>query len=331
MARSRVFVTRAIPARPLGRLLDAVDATVWEGRLPPPREALLDGVRGVDGVLSLLTDRIDGRLLDAAGPALRVVSNMAVGVDNVDLEAATARGVLVGHTPGVLTDATADLTLALILAAARRLAEGVDFVREGRWVTWEPELLLGLELRGATLGVLGMGAIGAAVARRAAAFGMDVRYWSRTTKPEVEAATGAQRAESLEALLEEADVVTVHVPLGPETGRIIGRDALRRMKRSALLVNTSRGGTVDTEALVEALRAGWIAGAALDVTDPEPLPADHPLLSIPSCTVVPHLGSATELTRNRMGEMAVDNLLAALEGRRPPNLANPAALDVKRA
>ncbi len=330
MDRKRVFVTRAIPERPLRRLLDAVDATVWPGRTPPPRQALLDGVRGAAGVLSLLTDTIDGALMDAAGPGLVVVSNMAVGVDNVDIAAATARGVLVGHTPGVLTDATADMTMALILAAARRLSEGVDFVRAGRWVTWEPELLLGLELRGATLGVLGMGAIGSAVARRAAGFGMEILYASRTPRPEAEAATGARRVDSLGALLEAADVLSVHVPLTAETRHVIDRRALRRMKRTALLVNTARGPVVDTAALVEALRSGWIAGAALDVTDPEPLPAGHPLLELPSCTVVPHLGSATHATRNRMGEMAVANLLAALDGREPPNLANPEALGSRR-
>jgi len=324
--RFDVFVTRKIPAAPLKRVTDACHATVWPERLPPSRDVLLESVRGVDGILSLLTDRIDGELLDAAGPQLKVVSNMAVGLDNVDLAAATERGVLVGHTPGVLTDATADLAMALILSGARRLSEGQGFVKAGQWVTWEPELLLGLELRGATLGIVGMGAIGSAVARRAAAFGMEILYVDHDSRPEAESQSGARRVPTLAALLEVADVVSVHVPLTEETHHLIDAAALARMKPAAVLVNTSRGPTVDTAALVDALTAHEIAGAALDVTDPEPMPADHPLLALESCTVVPHLGSATRVTRDRMGNMAADNLLAGLRGEVPPNLANPAAL-----
>ena len=319
----RVFVTRRIPASSLDRLAETCDLEVWPDELPPGREALLAAVAGCDGILTLLTDRVDDELLDAAGPGLRVVANYAVGYDNIDVAACTRRGIRVGNTPDVLTESTADLAWALMLAAARRLPEGVDHVRAGRWRTWGPTLLLGADVHGATLGIVGFGRIGQAVARRATGFGMDVRYHARNrVSGAVEAALGATFS-SLDDLLARSDFVSLHVSLTPETRGMIDAGALRRMRSTAILVNTSRGPVVDTAALVEALRAGTIAGAALDVTDPEPLPADHALLSIPSCLVVPHVASATHATRDRMAELAVGNLLAGLRGEPLPHPVNP--------
>jgi glyoxylate reductase len=287
---------------------------VWPGRLPPAPADLHAACSGADGLLSLLTDRVDRALFEAA-PSLRAVSVMAVGVDNVDLEAATERGIQVGHTPGVLTDTTADLAFALLLAVARRVVQGVAAVRAGEWLTWEPGAFLGEEVHGATLGVVGMGRIGSAVARRAEGFGMRVLSARRSG------------GVPLEELLRESDFVSLHVPLSDETRRLVGEPELRLMKPTAVLVNTARGEIVDTGALVRALREGWIAGAGLDVTDPEPLPADHPLLETPRALVTPHIGSASRRTRELMANMAVDNLLAALRGERMPHLANPEVAD----
>jgi glyoxylate reductase len=283
---------------------------VWPGRLPPAPADLHAACRDADGLLCLLTDRVDRALFEAA-PSLRAVSVMAVGVDNVDLDAATERGIQVGNTPGVLTETTADLAFALLLAVARRVVEGDAAVRAGDWLTWEPGSFLGEEVHGATLGVVGMGRIGSAVARRGEGFGMRVLGSTRSG------------GVSLDELLAEADFVSLHAPLNDETRGLIGEAELRRMKPTAVLVNTARGEIVDTEALVRALREGWIAGAGLDVTDPEPLPADHPLLATPRAVVTPHIGSASRRTRELMAGMAVDNLLAALRGERMPHLANP--------
>ena len=315
---ARVFVTRSLPGTALERLAAAHDTDVWPDRLPPPRPALEERARDADGLLSLLTDPVDAQLISAC-PQLRAISNYAVGVDNVDLATATARGIPVGNTPRVLTDSTADLALALMLGAARRIVEGDEFVRAGEWVTWEPGLLLGHDLHGATVGIIGFGRIGQAVARRLEGFGCEVLHTSRSG--------GVELGE----LLERSDFVTLHCPLTPETRGLIGAEALRRMKPSAYLVNTARGPIVDSDALRTALAGGEIAGAALDVTDPEPLPADHPLLGAPNLTVIPHLGSATHATRERMADMAVDNLLAGLAGERMPDCANPEVYETTRA
>jgi glyoxylate reductase len=266
-------------------------------------------VRGVEGLLSMLTDRVDGELLDAA-PSLRAISNYAVGVDNIEVDAATARGIPVGNTPGVLTDTTADLAVALMLGIARRLVDGDAYVRRGEWGTWEPDQLLGRDLHGATVGIVGFGRIGQAVARRLEAFECTILHTSRSG------------GVAFEELLERSDFVSVHTPLTPETRGLIDAEALRRMKPTAYLVNTARGPVVETHALAAGLHAGEIAGAALDVTDPEPLPADHPLLDAPNLLVLPHLGSATHATRERMADMAVDNLLAGLRGNRMPHQVN---------
>ncbi len=322
-SRPRVFVSRRIPEAGLALLAETCEVRVWDEPLPPPRGALLDAVAGCSGLVTLLTERVDAELLDAAGPGLRVVSNYAVGVDNIDLVECTRRGIPVGHTPGVLTETTADLAFALLLAAARRIVEAVDFVRAGRWETWDPLLLLGLDVHGATLGLVGFGRIGQAVARRAGGFGMRILYHSRhRADPATEAPLGAAWV-GLDELFAESDVVSLHVPATAETIRLVDAARLRQMKPTAILVNTARGSIVDTDALVVALREGWIGAAALDVTDPEPLPADHPLLGLPNAIVVPHIGSASRATRSRMAEMAAANCLAGLRGERLPHCANP--------
>jgi lactate dehydrogenase-like 2-hydroxyacid dehydrogenase len=327
VTRPKVFVSRVIPDEGLARVREATDATVWEDDLPPPRDELLRAIEGCDGVLTLLTDRVDDELLDRAGPQLKVVSNFAVGFDNIDVAACTARGIPVGNTPGVLTETTADLAWALLMAAARRLPEGDHYVRAGRWKTWGPMLLMGPDIHGATLGIIGFGRIGQAVARRARGFGMRILYHDpRRVSPAVEAEYGAEY-RTLEGLLPEADFVTLHVDLRPETKGLIDAERLAWMKETAILVNTSRGPVVDSMALVDALQNGVIAGAALDVTDPEPLPVDHPLVGLDNCLVVPHIASASRATRGKMAEMAAANLLAGVRGDRLPTPVNPEVYD----
>jgi len=324
-AKPLVYVTRRIPKVGLQMVREACDVRMWEGELPPPREVVLQEVADCDGLLCLLTTSVDAEVI-AVGKKLRVISQMAVGVDNVDVGAATATGIPVGHTPGVLTDATADMAFALLMAAARRAPEGIEFVRAGKWRTWDPMGLLGADVWGATLGIVGLGRIGTAVARRARGFAMRILYHDVAHKPDLEAALGLEYVK-LDDLLARADFVSLHCPLIPETRHLIGEQALRRMKPTAILVNAARGPVVNTDALVRALREGWIARAALDVTDPEPLPADHPLVSLPNCIVVPHLGSATVTARNQMATIAAENLLAGLRGERLPHCVNPEVYD----
>ncbi|MFN3763789.1 MAG: 2-hydroxyacid dehydrogenase [Anaerolineae bacterium] len=319
--RPIVYVTRRIPETGLAPVREVCHVRLWEGELPPPKSVLLREVAGCDGLLCLLTDPIDEEVM-AAGTRLRVISQMDVGVDNIDLRAATARGIPVGHTPGVLTEATADFTFALLMAAARRIPEGVDYVRAGKWRTWEPMGLLGVDVWGATLGIVGLGRIGTAVARRARGFAMRILYYDPTRRPALEAELGVEYAE-LDDLLARSDFVSLHCPLTPETHHLIGEAALRRMKPTAILINAARGPVVDPDALVRALSEGWIRAAALDVTEPEPIPPDHPLVSLPNCIVVPHIASATVSTRERMAAMAAENLLAGLRGERLPYCANP--------
>jgi lactate dehydrogenase-like 2-hydroxyacid dehydrogenase len=320
----RVFVTRRLPGDALERLAGGLDLDVWPDPLPPPDEALREHAGSAEGLLCMLTDRIDAGVV-AACPRLRVVSQMAVGVDNIDVPAATARGIPVGHTPGVLTETTADLAFALLLAVARRIVEADRFVREGRWRTWDPGGLLGRDIHGATLGIVGMGTIGRAVARRAAGFEMRLLF----TSPSASDEPGATRV-SLDRLLNESDFVSLHCALTPETHHLIGERELRLMKRSAILVNTSRGPVVDQPALARALREGLIAGAGVDVTEVEPIPDDDPLLTASNCVVLPHIGSASVETRERMAEMAVENLLAGIRGDRLPHCANPEVYERRR-
>jgi glyoxylate reductase len=317
-----VLVTRALPEGWLSPLHGRCRLIVGEADVPGLQPRIIEALPRADAILCLLTERIDAAVLDRA-PRLRVVSNMAVGVDNIDVAACTARGIWVGHTPGVLTEATADLAMALLLAAARRLPQAAADARAGRWSTWSPTGWLGADLYGARLGLVGLGKIGAAVARRAHGFGLELCYAAPRRRPELEASLGPLRHVPLPELLATSDFVSLHVPLVEATRHMIDAAALRLMKPTAILVNTARGAVVDPEALGQALRAGTIAGAALDVTDPEPLPLAHPLYACPGLLVVPHIGSATVGTRRRMAELAANNVLAALEGHSLPCAVNP--------
>jgi glyoxylate reductase len=307
---ARCFVTRVLPGGALDRLRAEHAVTVWPEETPPSHDTLLEASRDSQALLTLLTDRIDAELFDAAAD-LRAIANYAVGTDNIDLGAATARGIPVGHTPDVLTETTADLAWALMLAAARRIVDGDAAVRAGRWPPWTPNAFLGHDLHGAVLGIVGYGRIGRAVARRGEGFSMTVIHTARSG------------GVPFDELLERSDFVSLHAPLTPETRGLIGDRELGLMKPTAVLVNTGRGPLVQTAALERALRDGQIAAAGLDVTDPEPLPADHSLLQAPNVVVTPHIGSASHRTREAMADMVVDNLLAALDGRRMPHCANP--------
>ena len=324
MSKPRVLVTRPIPEKGLALVRAACDMKLWEDEMPPTREELLREVADCEGLLSLLTEGIDDEVM-AAAPQLRVISNMAVGYDNVDVEAATARGLPVGNTPGVLTETTADLTFALLLAAARRLPEGERYIKEGKWVTWMPMLLLGPDVYGATLGIIGLGRIGQAVARRARGFDMRVLYHDKSND-EAAQVLGAEK-RSLDDLLRESDFVSLHVPLNDETYHLIGVRELKLMKQTAILINAARGGVVDPVALYEALKDGEIGAATLDVTEPEPISTDDPLLTLDNCLIVPHIGSSSVATRDKMAMMAAENLIAGVRGERLPNCVNPEVYD----
>ena len=316
-----VLVTRRVPEEGLQPLRAECGLGLWDSDDPIPRDRLLRDVAGADGLYCLLTDRVDAEVLNAASH-LKVVSNMAVGFDNIDVAECTRRGIPVGNTPGVLTETTADLSWALLLAAARRVVEGVDFVRAGRWTTWGPLLLRGPDVHGATLGVFGFGLIGQAVARRARGFDMRVLYHDRVRDAQAEAELGATFVD-FETLLRQSDFLTIHATLNPETRYLFDAGALSKMKPSAVLINAARGPLVEPQALHDALKAGRLFAAALDVTEPEPLPPGHPLLSLPNCLVVPHIGSASISARARMAAMAAQNVLAGLRGERLPNCVNP--------
>jgi glyoxylate reductase len=318
-----VFVARVIPDEGLAPVRDACEVDLWTDPLPPPRDELLRRVAGKDGLLTLLTDRVDAELLDAAGPQLKVVSNYAVGFDNFDIPELTRRRIPAGNTPGVLTETTADLAFALMMAAARRVDEGSRYVRQGRWKTWGPMLLMGVDLHGATLGIVGFGRIGREMAKRASGFGMQVVYHDvHPATPDEERALNARRVE-MDELLAGSDMISLHTNLTDETRHLIDAAALARMKPTAILVNTSRGPVVDQAALFEALRDGQIFAAALDVTDPEPMAPDDPLLTLENCLVVPHIASATGVTRGKMAAIAAANLLAGLRGDPLPSCINP--------
>jgi len=308
-AVGKVFVTRTFPFEALERLQAEHEVDVWDDNAPPPREVLLERSAAADALLTIITEKVDAELFDAA-PSVKAVANLAVGTDNIDLDEAARRGIAIGNTPGVLTDATADIAFALLLGIARRINEGERQVRDGEWVPWYPTHMVGGDTADTTLGIVGWGRIGQAMARRGEGFGMHVIHSSRSS------------GIPLDELLEQADYVSLHTPLTSETRHLIGAPQLQRMKKTAYLINTARGGVVDQEALREALVAGEIAGAGLDVTTPEPLPADDPLLTAPNLLVVPHVGSATFRTRSRMADMAVDNLLAALAGKDMPHPAS---------
>jgi len=319
MSHPKIFITRLIPDLGLNLVKEHFPTPeVWTHDLPPTREQLLEKVRGVDGLLCLLTERIDAELMDAIGSQVKVISSMSVGVDHVDLAEATRRGIPIGNTPGVLTDATADQAFTLLLAAARRITEAERYVRSGKWVTWSPSLLLGADLAGATLGIVGFGRIGQAVAKRAQGFDMRVIYHDPTAEP----AYNAEHVD-LDTLLRESDFVSIHVPLTNNTHHLVNVDFLSKMKPNAVLVNTARGGVLDQTALYYALKSNRIFAAALDVTDPEPLPMNSPLLELENCLIVPHLGSASKRTRDQMSLLAAQNLIAGLNGERLQHCANP--------
>jgi glyoxylate reductase len=320
--KPKVFVTRIIPDAGLKRIQDSCDAEIWTDPLPPPYAVLRQKVALCEGLVSLLTDKIDASLMDAA-PRLKVVSNYAVGFNNVDVPAASARGIAVGNTPGVLTDATADMAFCLLIAAARRVVEGHQYTLAGKWKTWEPMGHLGQDVAGRTLGVIGMGRIGYALARRCrGGWDMRVLYHDVRSNEQAEKDLGAKLVD-LDTLLAQSDFVSIHTDLNEKTKGLFNAETFRKMKRTAVLINTARGPIVDQKALHAALKSGTIFAAGLDVTDPEPPVPDDPLLKLPNVIVAPHVASATVGTRNAMAEICANNLIAGLTGQKLPAWVNP--------
>ncbi|MFC1935621.1 2-hydroxyacid dehydrogenase [Chloroflexota bacterium] len=323
IARPRVFVTRRMPQEALDLLAAETELEVWPEEEHPPREMLLDRASHCTGLFTTIEDRIDEELLVAGQSILKVVANLGVGYDNFDVEAATRHGIALGNTPGVLTKATADLAFALVMAVARLVAEGDRYVRAGKWRNWHPLYHLGHDVHGANLTILGLGQIGLEVAKRGLGFEMKVFYHDLVRRREEEQRYGLTYCEDVASALRVADFLCIHVPLTSETRHMIGREELRLMKPTAFLVNAARGLVVDHQALYEALRDGVIAGAGLDVTEPEPIPRDHPLLTLSNVVITPHVGSASRETRKQMALMAARNILAALKGEEMPSCINP--------
>lgn len=321
--KPKVLITRMIPDAGLERIREHCDTDIWLNARPIPYETLLRRVQGIDGLVCLLSDQIDAQVMDTAGPSLKVISQYAVGFDNIDIEAAEERGIPVGHTPGVLTESTADMTFALMMVIARRVLEGVEYVRAGKWRTWGPTLFMGHDIHGKTLGIVGLGRVGKAVAERAKGFKMRVLAYDPSCT-EGEADEVGASLVLLEELLRESDFISLHVPLTEETRGMIDGDALAKMKPSAFLINTARGQVIDQAALTQTLQHKEIAGAALDVTDPEPISVRDPLLNLNNVIVLPHIASATFDTRDKMAVMATDNLMAGL---RDDPLPNPVSAD----
>lgn len=328
MHKPRVYVTREIPERGLKMVMERFEVEVWPEYGPPPKSVIIEKSRDADALLTLLTDKIDSEVFDAA-PNLKIVAQMAVGYDNIDVGEATKRGIYVTNTPGVLTETTADLAWALLMAIARRIVEADRYLREGRWkVAWHPKMLLGRDVYGATLGIIGAGRIGSAVARRARGFNMRILYYDVVRRPELEKEVGAEFVD-LETLLKESDFISIHVPLTKDTYHMIDAERLKLLKKTAYIINTSRGQVIDERALYEALKEGRIAGAALDVFEQEPISMDNPLLKLDNVVLTPHIGSASYETRSRMAEMAARNLIEFFEGRVPPNLVNTDVVKVR--
>ena len=325
MPKPKVYITRRIAQPALDMIASEADMEMWPEELPPPYELLLDKVRNVDGLLPLLTDKIDAALMEAA-PKLKVISNLAVGYDNIDIPEATKRHIVVGNTPGVLTETTADLAFALLMAAARRVVEGDRFTRRGLWKTWGPMIMLGQDIHRATLGVVGLGRIGKEVAKRAKGFDMKVLYYDPVRRSEMEKQLEVEYIPELSTLLSQSDFVSLHLPLCRETHHLIGVPQLAMMKSTAILVNTSRGPIIDQKALYEALKSRQIFAAAVDVTEVEPISPEDPLLTLENIIIVPHIASASFATRTKMATMAAANLIAGLNGQIPPNCVNPEAL-----
>ncbi|GHV44130.1 D-glycerate dehydrogenase [Synergistales bacterium] len=320
MSLPKVYVGFSIQEAGIAVLRGNVDFEIWEGNSAPPRDLLLKKLSEADGFLAWRS-KVNGELLDSA-PNLKIVSNYGVGYDSIDVAAASKRGVCVTNTPGVLTEATADLGFSLILASARRLMEANAYLRSGEWNIWDPELMVGVDVFGATIGIVGLGQIGQAVARRAKGFGMSVLYSGNNRKPEAEAESGAKYVP-LDELLRVSDFVSLHCPLNDATRGLIGERELKMMKKTAILINIARGAVVDQGALFRACSEKWILGAGLDVFEREPVPLDEPLLNLRNVTTLPHIGSASRASRDGMAVCAASNLVAALQGRRPQNLVNP--------
>ena len=327
MTKPKVFVTRQIPEEGANLIRAYCQAVFWSADLPPDYGTLLQKMPGLDGLVCLLTDPIDAKLMDAAGPGLKVISNHAVGYDNIDIEAATQRGIPVGNTPGILTETTADFTFALLLAAARRMIEGDQFIRAGSWRTWDPMGLLGVDVYQATLGIIGYGRIGQAVARRAAGFEMQILYHDPSCPELNEPDENGATCVDLNTLLSKSDFVSIHTPLNEATYHMFDRELFAKMKPNAILINTARGPVVDPDALYQALNESVIAYAALDVTEPEPIPKNSPLLELSNIIITPHIASASRATRGKMALYAAQNLIAGLKGERLPYCVNPEVYD----
>jgi len=323
--KERVFVTRKLPDEGLRMITERFDTTVWASEEPPSVQEIIQNAKDCEGLVTLLSDLIGADVIDQL-PKLKVIVQYAVGYDNIDVPYATQRKIAVTNTPGVLTETTADLAWALIMAASRRLVEADKYVREGNWnVAWGPEMLLGSDVYGATLGIIGLGRIGSAVARRAAGFNMKILCHTRSENwytQELDKVANAKRVD-LETLLQESDIVSLHIPLSPETRHLLGEKEFCLMKSSSILVNTSRGPVIDEEALIKALESGQLGAAGLDVFTQEPIQKDSPLMKLSNLVLAPHIGSASTKTRATMATMCAENLIAALKGNRPPNLVNP--------
>jgi len=326
--KPKVYVTRELPERGLKIIMERFDAEVWPEYAPPPKKTIIEKAKDVDALATLLSDKIDAEVFDAA-PKLKMIAQLAVGFDNVDVQEATKRGIYVSNTPEVLTDTTADFAWTLLMALARRVVEADKYVRMGKWkVGWHPAMLQGRDVYGATMGIVGAGRIGYAVAKRATGFSMKILFYDVIPRPEMEKDFGAKKVD-LDELLKQSDFVSVHVPLMKETHHLINAEKLRLMKKTAYLINNSRGPVVDEKALYEALNEGRIAGAGLDVFEQEPTSLANPLLKLDNVVVAPHISSASYETRSKMAEMVADNLIAFFEGKKPPNLINPDVLKVR--
>jgi glyoxylate reductase len=324
VARPRVLVTRDIFPEALDAIREVAEVDLWDDEMPPPRDVLLERAAGVDGILCLLNDGIDAEFFDAAGPQLKVVSQIAVGYNNIDIDEATKRGVPVGFTPDVLTDTTADFAFTLLMSAARLIVPGNTAAHDGSWRTWHPLHFLGQDIHHATLGIVGMGRIGFEMARRSVGFDMKVLYFDLNERKDLEAKLPMTRVD-MDTLLAESDFVSLHVDLNPSTHHMMNADAYKKMKKSAILINAARGPVVDHMALYEALKSGEIAGAGLDVTEPEPIPSDHPLLSLENCIIAPHIASASVDTRRNMSMLAATNIINGLAGKPLKTCVNPEA------
>jgi len=329
MAKPKVYVTRMIPSEALDMVSEVAEMKLWTDELPPPRETLLEQVKDIDGLLCLLTDKVDSTLMDNA-PRLRVISNLAVGYDNIDITEATRRGIVVGNTPGVLSETTADFTFALLMAAARRVVEADKHTRKGLWKAWGPMVMLGQDIHHSTLGIVGLGRVGTEMARRAKGFQMHVLYYDKVRMEEKEKELAVEYVPSLSELLSRSDFVSIHVPLSENTRHLIGSSEFSAMKPTAILINTSRGTVVDQKALYQALKSRQIGAAAIDVSEIEPISLDDPLLTLENIIITPHIASASVTTRTKMATMAAANLITGLRGQTPPNCVNPEVLDTEK-